>query len=32
VTHLGCATVHQLIIGFLLVDSEVDPIRDNTWY
>jgi hypothetical protein len=21
VTHLGCATVHQLVTGFLLVDS-----------
>jgi hypothetical protein len=28
VTHLGCATVHQLEIGFLLVDSEVDPVRN----
>jgi hypothetical protein len=26
VTHLGCATMHQLIVGFLLVHSEVDPI------
>jgi hypothetical protein len=26
VTHLGCATVHQLITSFLLVDSEVDPV------
>jgi hypothetical protein len=28
VAHLGCATVHQLVIGFLLVDSKVDPIRN----
>jgi hypothetical protein len=28
VTHLGCATVHQLIIGFLLMHSEVDPVRN----
>jgi hypothetical protein len=28
VTHLGCATVHQLIIGFLLVDSKVDPVQN----
>jgi hypothetical protein len=27
VTHLGCATVHQLVAGFLLVHSEVDPVR-----
>jgi hypothetical protein len=26
VTHLGCATVHQLVTGFLLVDSEVDHV------
>jgi hypothetical protein len=26
VTHLGCATVHQLVAGFLLMHSEVDPI------
>jgi hypothetical protein len=26
VTHLGCATVHQLIASFLLMHSEVDPI------
>jgi hypothetical protein len=26
VTHLGHATMHQLITGFLLVHSEVDPI------
>jgi hypothetical protein len=25
VTHLGCATVHQFIAGFLPVDAEVDP-------
>jgi hypothetical protein len=28
VTHLGCATVHQLVTGFLLVDSEVNPVRN----
>jgi hypothetical protein len=28
VTHLGCATVHQLITSFLLVDSEVDLVRN----
>jgi hypothetical protein len=28
VTHLGYATVHQLIIGFLLVDFEVDPVQN----
>jgi hypothetical protein len=27
VTHLGCATVHQLIAGFLLMHSEVDLVR-----
>jgi hypothetical protein len=27
VTHLGCATVHQLIASFLLVDPEVKPVR-----
>jgi hypothetical protein len=27
VTHLGCATMHQLVIGFLLVSLEVDPFR-----
>jgi hypothetical protein len=27
VTHLGCATLHQLIVGFLLMHSEVDPVR-----
>jgi hypothetical protein len=26
VTHLRCATVHQLIASFLLMHSEVDPI------
>jgi hypothetical protein len=26
VTHLGCATVHQLVAGFLLMHSEVDPV------
>jgi hypothetical protein len=28
VTHLGCATVHQLLTGFLLMHSEVDPVRN----
>jgi hypothetical protein len=28
VTHLGCATVHQLVTCFLLVYSEVDPVRN----
>jgi hypothetical protein len=28
VTHLRCATVHQLVTGFLLVYSEVDPVRN----
>jgi hypothetical protein len=28
VTHLGCVTMHQLIAGFLLMHSEVDPIRN----
>jgi hypothetical protein len=28
VTHHGCATVHQLVIGFLLVHSEVDHVRN----
>jgi hypothetical protein len=28
VTHLGCATMHQLIAGFLLMHSEVDPVRN----
>jgi hypothetical protein len=27
VTHLGCATMHQLIACFLLVRSEVDPVQ-----
>jgi hypothetical protein len=27
VTHLGCATVHQLVAGFVLMDFEVDPVR-----
>jgi hypothetical protein len=27
VTHLGCATVHQLVIGSLLVNPKVDPVR-----
>jgi hypothetical protein len=26
VTHLGYATVHQLVTGFLLVHSKVDPV------
>jgi hypothetical protein len=26
VTHLGCATEHQLVAGFLLIHSEVDPV------
>jgi hypothetical protein len=26
VTHLGCATVHQLVAGFLLMHSKVDPV------
>jgi hypothetical protein len=26
VTHLGCATVHQLIACFLLMHSKVDPV------
>jgi hypothetical protein len=26
VTHLGCATMHQLIACFLLVHYEVDPV------
>jgi hypothetical protein len=26
VTHLGCATVHQLVACFLLMHSEVDPV------
>jgi hypothetical protein len=26
VTHLGCAIVHQLVTGFILVDSKVDPV------
>jgi hypothetical protein len=28
VTHLGCAPVHQLIARFLLVNPEVDPVRN----
>jgi hypothetical protein len=28
VTHLGCATVHQLVACFLVVHSEVDPVRN----
>jgi hypothetical protein len=27
VTHLGCATMHQLIAGFLLMHYDVDPVR-----
>jgi hypothetical protein len=27
VTHLGCVTLHQLVTSFLLVNSEVDPVR-----
>jgi hypothetical protein len=27
VTHLGCATVHQLVAGFLFMHSEVDLVR-----
>jgi hypothetical protein len=27
VTHLRCVTMHQLIAGFLLMHSEVDPVR-----
>jgi hypothetical protein len=27
VTHLECATVHQLIACFLLVNHKVDPVR-----
>jgi hypothetical protein len=27
VTHLGCVTMHQLIAGFLLMHSEVDPVE-----
>jgi hypothetical protein len=27
VTHPGCATVHQLVAGFLLMHSEVDTVR-----
>jgi hypothetical protein len=27
VTHLGCATVHQFIASFLLLNPEVDPVR-----
>jgi hypothetical protein len=28
VTQLGCATMHQLVTGFLLIHSEVDPVRN----
>jgi hypothetical protein len=28
VTHLGCATVHQLVTGFRLVHSKVDPVQN----
>jgi hypothetical protein len=27
VTHLGCATVHQLVESFLVMHPEVDPVR-----
>jgi hypothetical protein len=30
VTHLGCAIEHQLEAGFLLMHSEVDPVRRIT--
>jgi hypothetical protein len=26
VTHLGCATVHQLVTSFLLMHLDVDPV------
>jgi hypothetical protein len=28
VTHLGCATIHQLVTGFLLMHFEIDPVRN----
>jgi hypothetical protein len=28
VTHLRCATMHQLVAGFLLMHSKVDPVRN----
>jgi hypothetical protein len=28
VTHFGCATVHQLVAGFLFMHSEVDPVQN----
>jgi hypothetical protein len=28
VTHLGCVTVHQLVIGFPLVHSEIHHVRN----
>jgi hypothetical protein len=28
VTYLGYATMHQFVTGFLLVHSEVDPVRN----
>jgi hypothetical protein len=28
VIHLGCATVHQLVTGFLLMHSEIDPVQN----
>jgi hypothetical protein len=28
VTHLGCATVHQLVAGFLLMHCDVDFVRN----
>jgi hypothetical protein len=30
VTYFGCTTMHQLVTGFLLVHSEVDPVRNIT--
>jgi hypothetical protein len=30
VTHLGCTTMHEIIAGFLLMHSEVDPVRNIT--
>jgi hypothetical protein len=26
VTHLGCSDVHQLVVSFLLMDPEVNPV------
>jgi hypothetical protein len=28
VTHLGCETMHEIIAGFLLMHSQVDPVRN----